>query len=1201
MSDTDSKLLVPIRVDALVIPKDSKDFVNLSPRMQYYRESILGDVLQPDIHSSMSLEKGVHLHWTLPKALKHTFVNQGNEDKDKKEQESLGMQFPYAPNRWMVIRLQNKEGLKDIPSRIWMVESDTTNKIGFKNNLPDPPPNWVVLDANKLGFKNIGKVKDWSDEYTSTSVDPMLQAVGATNPLFASFYPGCRNVFGFHDDMKDIDTPEGEFTYMVTGWYSNLEMDPIYPLEGDVDRQRTLEWIKQQWKVQADAYPTSSIFHATVHSLQWNKNQHNGVPKGDIQVYAGNTAVEALSAQITASSTIEDPNVETLLNALQYQLLEDERNQPSLSSIKTAVHNRSFIPKDRGLIWEVLRKETDTGQLQEDEEARLHFPDNPEFLATLKKLNAAQVQLNVFREDIQRLQQETYFLWYKQALKIVKPLDIPSFNFEALREQVLDLIVAKKVEIDLLTTEIEKHSSRLKKHDYLSGSEAEFELTQKLEDRFWEPNDPVLLLCGDGVGDTSGPNFQNSENKIKCRTLEQRIQQIQLEVPYLETHISIIISKKAFSVPKIDALSSTAVPLAIIQGLLYETLLLDQSRATDIALFAYQEANMERSRTDRTIQNFADKVVVKEQENPTILDPKTAAPESFAIALWKQAWTPLFMVWEAQYTPNDISIEDLDLLESNHWVLEDGISFKNKKIEAASNSIRFEGISPFTNAVFANLKRQVPKEIINKYGEINIIAQSMSGLNRHLLMQRPDIQLPPFKYKPDQFYKFDTDYEIDQKEIERIGSQGYIVGSNPGNAAGTDPNRFFPFRSGILEIIKLSIVDVFGQVKKVIDTKGTVDKTVTGSMTLGGLKSGSNTMIPLPPRIIQPSRLKFNWLNRNDEIMYQDTGRLDSPIFGWIVPNFLDNSIMVYDHDGQGVVSLQIIASLSRTNERIVTQPPSLKQLPFPGSDDLPDLSHNTHLQDWVEAIDSGSVVSGIMDLTQKVHESLTQARGVQNNSVALLFGQPIALARCSVGIELLGLPAYNQRWDQSGKQNSGGIESIQFPLFIGDFSIENDGVLGYFTNDNYKHLYTPLHAPEFRFRESEPYFKENKPLKLKLHEAPQKVTVLLDASAGVQLSSGILPSQFVELFRHTTNELLGSLNTSFMIAPFIADKVDPGIPIPTSINTDWKWTHKSDVHTWEANQEIAEGKNKQHSSFKKQQIYEGWLTLDHLKNNTKK
>ena len=746
-----SKLLVPISVQALVLSDTQKKLADLRPRMENYDQSFLGDRLQPRINKTMTLEKGVHLHWTLPKALKHAFVNEDAE-----------MQFPYAPNRWMVIRLQTDKGLKDIPSKIWMVESDVKNEIKYKGNTPDPIPNWVVLENNTLGFKNIGKSTPWSADYTNSETTPLVQAVGAVNPLFASFYPGCKNVFGFHDDMEGADVGS-TFTYIVTGWYSDAAIDPLHASGSTSETQKTLEWIQQQWSTNAETYPTSSIFHTTLHSLKWNKNQSSGVPLGDVQVYAGNTAAESLSAQITKSSNIGDPAVETLLNALQYQLLEDDRSQPSLSSIKTAVHHRSFVPKDRNILWEVLRKEADTKQLQEDKESRIHFPDDPAFLANLKEINHKQIQVNTLSEDIDRLQQEHYFLWYKQALKTIGNETIDDFGFEESRKRNLELIISKKVDVDLLTKEINDLIIKLKKQPYLSGPDADFELTQKLEDRFWEPNDPVLLLCGDGIGDTDGPTFQVVDAKIKCRTQEELLNALHLEVPHPSGSIPVTIPTTSFSVPEIDVLSSQAIPYMIIQDLVYESLLLDHALAIDIAFLAYKQAQMERDRTSDIIKAFAKEVVVKEQKHPTVKDSNSKVPEPFSIIRWTQAWTPLFMTWRAEYTPSEDSIESFDLLKaSTNWTLEDGISFKNQSTETTSKSIDFEGISPFSNAVFANLKEVVPEEIIDKYGKLNLIAQSLSGLNKHLLMQLPGIQLPPFKYTPDVDYNFETDYNFDQ-------------------------------------------------------------------------------------------------------------------------------------------------------------------------------------------------------------------------------------------------------------------------------------------------------------------------------------------------------------------------------------------------------------------------------------------------------
>lgn len=1181
MSDN-SKLLVPMHMEALVLGRNKDDCINLSPQFMEYDQSILGDVLEPNVKNTFSLEKGIHLHWTLPKALKHSFVDEDEE-----------MSFPFAPNRWMVTRIQTNEGIEDMPSRIWIVESDATN---------NSDPNWILMKDNKLDFRSIGKNTEWSEDYEEDSSGSILTAVGAANPFFASFYPGCRNVFGFHDDMSDEITNGDTFTYIVTGWYSDPSLDPLTPLdftgepinEEQKRKKRALEWFKQQWECSNVDYPTSSMLHSSIHSIKWSTDERGGSPRGGVQIFAGNTAIESLSAQIAKSAPDFNLGMEELVNALQYQFLEDDTNQPSLKTIKTEMHKRGFTPKNRNVLWEIVHAEADDKQLEEQKESRIHFPNDIQVLNNLKELNEKQIKSNKDSEEIASLQQEYYFLWYKQANKVVGDYNVRDFNYEEARKKILNKIVNKKVEVDLLKTEIEQAISRLNENEYLAGPNPEFELKEKLEDRFWEPNDPVLLLCGTGIGNTDKPNFQTSKTEINCRTKDQVFKDLKLSVPYNDTKIDVEITKTLFSITKIDELTAAKIPFEELKILAYETLLLDHGLSVDISLEAYIKAQLGegKDKTSRIVIEFAEKEVVKEQEEPAYEEGVIQLPEMFSINKWQQAWSPLFMVWDVEYSAIDSEINNLDLLDNtNNWKLKEGLFFENQVAIVKDKDIQFHGVSPFSNTVFENLKRDLPREIVNKYGELNLLAQSLSGLNKFLLMQKPGIQLPPFIYE-DLGYDFETDYLVDENELNVIGDDGYNFGCNPGKTNGEDSNLFFPLRSGTIQIKNLSIVDAFGQVKEVIIDGAPNNPDVSCSVSIKGVATDLNNSFPLPPRIVQPSRLQFNWLNSHDEMIYQDTGKLDNPILGWLVPNYLDKSILVYDGNGNEIAILQITSDITREGGL------HLFKIPFPGENNIPDLSDNMHLKQFLDAINKASIASGIMDLANKVNSNLAGANAMQNNTSALLCGQPIAIARCSVGLELLGLPVYNQRWDESGKENSGEIESVKFPLFIGDFTLEKDGLLGCFTDDDYTRFYTTINAPDFKFSESESFFVKNSPRKLSLNQSAIKMTLLIDPSAGVHLSSGILPTKFVELFGHNSSELLDSLNTSFMIAPFIAEKVEPNIPIPTSINANWKWTHKSDVTTWVKDSDIPEGKNKQLSGFKKQQVYEGWLKLSNLKTN---
>jgi len=1189
-----SKLLVPMYLEALVLRSDKEDCLDISPQLENYTQSILGDVLNSNIKKTTTLEKGVHLHWTLPKALKHTFVSEGEE-----------MKFPFVPNRWLVVRVQTNGGTTDMKSKIWLVESDTIVKKPAKTNL-------VIIQDNKIKFKRIGKQSEWPSSPPNPS-EAILTAVGAANPFFASFYPGCRNVFGFHDDLSGA-TDDSTFTYTVTGWYSDPEADPLASLgftepinDDQKNQQRTQEWFLQQWKSQIAESPTSTLLHASIHSVRWAFGIQSGVPDGSVQLYAGNTAAESLSAQIRKSSDIKSSEVEELLNALQYQLLEDERNPPTLNSIRQEIQKRSFNPKNRNIIWEVLKEETDDAQLEEQKDKKPNFPDNIELLKELKTLNVSQIKANDIEQKIVSLQEECYFLWYKQASKVVNDYTINGFNYEQARTTVLNQISGSNGWINQLekeTNAINASKTKLNQYPELSGANPEYLLKEKLEDRFWEPNDPVLLLCGSGVGELNKSTFPTDKKETNCRVSDQVFNQLVLQVPNGPNTIPVTIPTTFFKINGFDSLNDASIPFKEIKEQMHETLFLDPSVAVDIALQAYIAAGIGdgKDKTSPVINDYAKKVITVQQEllttpiSPDLTPDQKRPPEPFAIKLWVQAWTPLFMVWEVKYAPNNAQIKNLDIVQdTNNWKLENELFFENQNSTPSFRTNTFQGISPFSNSVFSNIKRILPESLVNKYGELNLIAQSLSGLNKFLLMQKPDIQLPPFKYTPDEDYNFDSSYEIDFDELNIIGPDGYGVGCDPGLINGSEPNLFFPLRSGLLQIENLTIVDSFGQAKKVVIKDDANNPEVSTSFSLSSKALSQKEIIPLPPRIIHPSRLQFNWLNLKEEIIHQDTGRLDNPVFSWLVPNYLDNSIMVYDGDGEEVAILQITNDISHSKGiKLITKP-------FPGSTETKDLSANPHLEQLLANVnknENGSIASGIMDLAIKVNLNVQGSQAIQSNSSSMLCGQPIALARCSVGIELLGLPPYNQRWDQSGKQNTGDIETIKVPLFIGDFNHEKDGLLGYFINDDYSKMYKTINAPEFNFSESEAFFQDGSPIKLSPNSTKTTLTLLLDPSAGVHLSSSILPTKFVELFSHHSNDILSTLNISFLVAPFLAEKVEPGIPIPSSMNADWKFTHKSDVQTWDKESDIPEGKDKKLGNFDKQQIYEGWLKLSNLKTN---
>ncbi|SFF06191.1 hypothetical protein SAMN05518672_11520 [Chitinophaga sp. CF118] len=1173
-------LLVPMFAEALVVSENKNiTYADVRPKLAFFDQSILGDNIQADGKPLPPPENGIHIHWNLPKALKHSFVD---------EKTDADMDFPYAPNRWMVIRYSSDNGIDNIPAKAWIIESDYVNDID-NIDLSVADPNFISLKNQQLGVQKIGRCLPYTPGYKNTRTSsPYLTAVTAGNPYFSAFYPGCRNVFGFYDDMKDEKgnlLTSGSFTYVVTGWYDDPETDPLFPLpftDALTNEQKMQlkkhNWFSDKWKYSGDSYPEQSLFHAAVHSVTWAPNMPGGVPSGPVNFAAGSTAAEAFSSSVVQTDGSPKELMEELLNALQYQLLEDDHNPASIERIKEETHSRGFHSKKGGFLWEISRCESDH-ELGEKDTASKQFPDVPGISDMLQALNKNQNLLNQQQYELSRWQQEYYSLWYKQALNTIKNFK-QDLAFSTTKENLLAKISETNTLISQLTNDVNVAKKQINSLAPFSKQPAEFLLKQIESPVYWEANDPVLLFWGNGTGDVNKYNLSSSGQEINCRTIDQLPGELNVTIEdALTVNVKIPSSQDTFKSTLLNSIEGIEIPAAEILAICREAMLFDQSFSTDLALVAYNIAGIGKG---------------KDKKNPSIIDfgktianlqaslLQTEETLSFSIVKWQQAWSPLFLSWQVAFYPAFNDIKSLDLTDHPDWELEDYLFYKTNKATTPASPYLFNSITPFSNAVFANLKRLVPD--IKKYDGQHLIAQSLSGFHKYLLMQQPDLQFPPLKYRPDKMYNFDSDYVIDQQELTTIGSHGYRLGSNPGQPSDR-AKKFFPLRAGQMEMINLSIIDAFGQVKKVLisgDPKNPVAATSGQLSPVPGIKLLQNR-VSLAPRIVQPSRIVFNWLDDKDEIIYPGSHGNINPVFGWVVPNLFDKSLMVYDEDGVEVLILQLITDPKNKGGI------GLTKKPFPGYDAIPALGNNKHLSAFIDSVSTATAVAGLIDLAIKVNLNVSGSAALQNNNSSLIAGQPLALARAGVGVESMGFPFNDQGWGKEHTGDSGDITSVTFPLYMGDFNRDKDGLVGYLLEGDTKPYFrTCINAPDF-INNTDPYYKKNAAVGVSLNQPAKTMTLLLDPSAGIHISSGILPTQYRELHPYKMGEILSRLNTSFMTAPFLAEKVSPGIPVPSAIGANWKWVHKTTVSTWEP-ESIIQAKKDQPDRFAPIQAYEGWL-----------
>lgn len=186
------------------------------------------------------LEPGVHLHWALPDAL--TGAQIVNPDAAS---QAL---FPGVPDLWLVVRFNAI--VKDATTRTWtawVVDSQALTATPLASWQPsaNPPPNSILTQAGILTPADALGFPGWGSLPQSASYDVAS----------AAYYPATRNRFGFHDALSGVPTG-AMVSYSVIGWYSLNQHDP---LTMSTDRLATLGSWNLTWDNDAVTTLTTQI------------------------------------------------------------------------------------------------------------------------------------------------------------------------------------------------------------------------------------------------------------------------------------------------------------------------------------------------------------------------------------------------------------------------------------------------------------------------------------------------------------------------------------------------------------------------------------------------------------------------------------------------------------------------------------------------------------------------------------------------------------------------------------------------------------------------------------------------------------------------------------------------------------------------------------------------------------------------------
>ncbi len=1151
-------LMVPIHLDALVLAQDqmvagaTANFARLpySDTTQDVNAAVANIseeiVSQPFDDQNLYLKAGIHLHWSLPDALTRGWHT------------AAGTDFPAVPNRWLVMRSKEADGQMASVERSWVVESDYL----FPDDAAEPPGSITVPFAPDAAqghyrpFRYQGRslpLQSWQAHDPSAEYVEKLTAIGYGEPLFAAFYPNCLSVFGLYD--SDYSTPAAGLCYDVVGWYSDGTQDALSAFLTGFSAGRsqppTAAELQEAvsnafgWSLSLPAgqeFPTQTLCYARLTFHPPAGSIANPAKGANVTVAIGNNSTEALSAYL--SSRIDSQHkaaIEDELEALHLSYrLENRRLDIGAKFVQTR-HETSFLAVGGGTLW-LIAPQTDSSAPADAASAQEQAATTlPADLATkLDALNRAQRAYDQAQSRIASLRKQLFSDWYKYMLCTYPPDDA--------------------------------------RDDYPDSDEVRCYIEQQDMAPLQQVLDTTgqLSLGYDNSGRLAGasattPNTLAAAVAQAINDLLSTLSTFNSEHLTRTTNVLKPTPAPRYWLPRDPALVLMGAPVTPTER-----------HGQDGLLSCQAFANM-------AVQDLVPGQLAALKNCIASLEPG-ALDDFRGLSTWtQQPWNPFLLDWEVEMTPLDPDPEiagyAADYITRNYVLPQNtpDLSLAAGKGATTNTTYVYSGSSILTPYVQEHLQGHIAayladpqldtttdtyrhvkaaSDLLNA-PDFHCLSQSLGGLTAALLMHRQTRQLAiddPLAF---------ADYATFTQRVSQYVQQE--------STSAPEPEwDFNPIRGGGLRVLRLRLIDTFGQVQ---------DLTWNGIVATAQMTSPQGLdWAELPPRLAQPARLNLRWLAANDA-MEMNASVATAPICGWVLPNNLDGSLLVYDNQGK---ILGLLNERAQWNSHIPGGP-QIEVSAIP----------NPHLRNMVQYLvkQGESFLANFLATVDSGLANIDPENFAQHQDLALLMGRPVALVRASVDLELRDAPAISQGWNTFRQdlartsRDSENFLNVAFPIRLGEYEQLNDGLVGYWieTSDGSGYKNDTFYAVQSD-PVADPHIStladDSAPLCQTLADPSTTVSMLIDPRGTVHATCGVLPAKEINIPPDQYTAALQAIEVLFLCTPILTDVGKLNLPLPAEAGYQWSWAGST--------QSIGKV-NSQATFAAPQEIREGWLQLNEI------
>ena len=197
-------------------------------------------------------------------------------------------------------------------------------------------------------------------------------------------------------------------------------------------------------------------------------------------------------------------------------------------------------------------------------------------------------------------------------------------------------------------------------------------------------------------------------------------------------------------------------------------------------------------------------------------------PAPFALTVWEQAWSPLFLEWELHYYPTGSGSDELHQFSLGDWNF-DGQKYAWQGTGFDKNYfVPYKGrttLTPQTAMLFKDkiqnylknnpdVDTQQMETLISTISSWDLLSQTLSGLTDQLVTYLSQETFPPTPAN-DMSVQCPRQGATPPSATALIGEEYHHMPMLQGS--GSDENYFYPVRGGFVQFQRLQIVDAYGQ------------------------------------------------------------------------------------------------------------------------------------------------------------------------------------------------------------------------------------------------------------------------------------------------------------------------------------------------------------------------------------------------------